>query len=249
MAEPLSATLTPEEATYNREWAKARLQQLKASKRQTSRKDYGLGQKTIGQALTSMPTAEERRETWDRANEMLPSPSPTGVQGRGADVMEQRVKRYSELRQARKMRDTGKSAAALAPTVDAEAQAMARQAYARVWDVAQEALEDLSFAFFGLLSVVTIVPLVAIYLTRWIGGFGMNGVRNITFRDMSVPLVPKYDWITGPMHTFKLLLVVIISGIIFVIALGLVMAIGGYLKSWCGWMGLVLNSFLPGLCS
>ncbi|MBI5467212.1 MAG: hypothetical protein HY975_03290 [Candidatus Kerfeldbacteria bacterium] len=205
----------PDQSTREREWSKqldrTRVANLSAGRRPSAQRDYG----RMGNDLRQSSPSAKLENAQDAISRIGSFNNDTTQFARAA--------RYGELRGLRGV--SGKGAAGAAAVAMEEAKAFVEQAYKRVWQAAQEGVEDvaLSFADFFLFSGPATIIL---YFTRWIGGNVMGGMlrKNITppppynalVPSIDVQLVPSYST-SDPLDLIRHAKLFIIGGITVVI--------------------------------
>lgn len=159
------------------------------------------------------------------------------------------LKASSRLQAVGRKASSGQSSGSLAEN---SASAVARQAYTRAWQLAEEGLQDfaLSFADFMLLSGPATV---VIFIIRLFGGNLFGGSGSITFREVSVPRIPGYSIPEGTYKAGKVFLIGIISGLIYSLILLLIVVLVNPLLivqiGLCGIFGPLVNFFGSEACS
>lgn len=157
-----------------------------------------------------------REQTWSRelADQKL-AQVKAARRGRDNDELNviARAPRYESPRAVRSVQKNGSRPAdtVLNEAVAQSASLAATQSYRRFWDAALEGLEDLNLAFFGAGTIVLGIPLLLLYLGRLILGNFMGGMGMFSFRGISIPRVPGFDWLFGSYHSIKVVLITVIT--------------------------------------
>ncbi len=169
-----------------------------------------------------------RQERFDAQRSGQPVPGTLAEQPEALSAPGEgnRLQRAARLRALQSVRRKGLS---LNPeTAVAEANQIALQAWRRAWQTVHEVVEDLSFQFFGLLSIVIGPVVIALFLIRWVGGHWLNGISQIgvpsnvplppgmdAARDLHVPLVPSFSAAEAVYRTSKVVFISLITGILW----------------------------------
>lgn len=110
-------------------------------------------------------------------------------------------------------RTAATSGQANAPMTDAVRE-VTRQAYIKVWQYAQEALEGLALSFMFADLMMLTVTAIAVYALRGLGG-PLLGNPQIGWGGIQVPLFPGYGMKEGVYRTAKILFLAAVTGIIY----------------------------------
>lgn len=158
-------------------------------------------------------------------------------------------KRQRRLSQLDRQRKTG---GAVEESATGQAQAVARQAYIRVWQYAEEGVQDFALSFADLMLLSGPATLM-IFLIRFIGGNIFGGAGTITFREISVPRIPGYSVPEGTYKAGKILLIGLITGLLYALILLVVIALANPLLilqiGLCSVFGPIVSLFGSSVCS
>lgn len=201
----------PDQTARENEWRKLldrnRVATASAERRPAARRDYG----RMGSDLQEFSPSTRRENALDALSRIGSFDDDSTTFARAA--------RYGQLRGLRGIAGRGADGA-MALAME-EAQAFVEQAYKRVWQSAQEAVEDfaLSFADFFIFSGPAAL---AIYFARWIGGNVMGGMLRKTISapapfntlvpSIEVQLVPSYS-VADPLDLVRHIKILIIGGL------------------------------------
>ncbi|GEM_PF-2983157 len=158
-------------------------------------------------------------------------------------------KRQRRLSQADRQRQ---NQAAGALSVAGEAQTVARTAYTKVWQLAEEGIQDFALSFADLM-LLSGPAAVTMFLIRLIGGNVFGGSGTVTYREMSIPRIPGYSVPEGTYRAGKVFLIGVVSGSIYLVIFFLAVAIanpGLILKfGLCSAFGGIISFFGSTVCS
>lgn len=137
--------------------------------------------------------------------------------------------------------------------VATNASAVARQAYARVWQLAEEGVQDFALSFMDLM-LISGPAAVAMFVTRLIGGNLFGGSGTISFREVTVPRIPGYSSaLEGAYKGGKVLFIGLVTGLLYSIIILLVVMISnpGLLVQigLCSIFGNLVSFFGSTVCS
>lgn len=97
----------------------------------------------------------------------------------------------------------------------AAAQSLAAQlAYTKGWQYVQEGVEDFAIAFADFM-IFSGPAAILIYFIRLVVGTFYSGGPSVSFRNISVPLVPGYSVVEGLYRTLKIIWIALISGAVY----------------------------------
>ncbi len=276
MADAMSVTMTPEERANSAAWAKARLQQLKSTRRGAARTEYASAlnadtaagrdayQRNVGTPMQSginrqlnrlpssvrsvvQPFADQYLQAQENLNDRRlrvgAATQALMANGELAQTAAARSARAATLRGLRKAARGEASPTEAENEALASIQPLAEQAWARLWDILQSTLAALGTAFWGVLSTVTLVPVVAVFFARLLGRMSFR----IGFRGAKVHFVSPYSGAGMMTHVVSLLMnvgwaIIWLSVMIFLVYL--------YIEAqdkvcWASW---VVNFFRAGFC-
>lgn len=220
------AVATTNELQFSRQLAREKLDQLKSGRRGRAGAEYfGAKESTIKQDLgrdtvndfAEGTTVPESIENNDRLDDFRQN-------------VDARAQRYGQLRALRAAR-RGEIASA-----ERSASDFARQAYTRVWQLAEEGVHAFAFSFLDLMLLSGPAALV-MFVVRFVGGNLMSGSGTIRFREASVPRIPGYpDAISGIYIFGKILLIGLLTGLIYaLIIFVIILLVNPGLVSQIGW--------------
>lgn len=144
--------------------------------------------------------------------------------------------RFGQLRAQRAARRENTDGVQKAIATDQSASALARQAYTRVWQLAEEGVHAFAFSFLDLMLLSGPAALV-MFVVRFVGGNLMGGSGTIRFREASVPRIPGYpDAISGIYIFGKILLIGLLTGLIYaLIIFVIILLVNPGLLAQIGW--------------
>jgi len=119
------------------------------------------------------------------------------------------------------------------------------KAYGQLWDKGQSVLENLGTAFYGLLSIVTFVPIVFVYFARLMGRMSAR----IRFREIQVHLIPPYSGASLMLHTGQLLWNVFWVVIWMTLIIIVLVIYFKATKAICPWAGWLIKMFGSTICN
>ncbi len=194
------AVANPNELRLSRELAREKLNALKSGRR------GWVEQENVGTDSSSPAAIGDDESTPSESNDQSSEWQQND---------ENRAGRFSQLQARRAARRENADGAQRVVTAEQGASAVARQAYTRVWQLAEEGVHAFAFSFLDLMLISGPAALV-MFVVRFVGGNLMGGSGTMRFREASVPRIPGYpDAISGIYIFGKILLIGLLTGLIY----------------------------------
>lgn len=204
LARMAEAVATPNELQLSRQLAREKLNDRQFGRRLGAKQDSyesSLGRDGISTSTIDDGSAEGN----DNASQ------PDDVRGDASG----QAARFGQLRAQRTARRENTDGAQKAIATEQSASSVARQAYTRVWQLAEEGVQDFALSFLDLM-LISGPAAVVMFIVRFVGGNLMGGSGTIRFREVSVPRIPGYpDAMTGIYNFGKVALVGFLSLLIY----------------------------------
>lgn len=219
------AVATPNELQLSRQLAREKLNDRQFGRRAGAKQDSyesSLGQDGMNTASIDDGSSE--------ANNNASQPDDVREDARG------QAARFGQLRAQRAARRGENASNQSAAIVEGSTSALARQAYTRVWQLAEEGVHAFAFSFLDLMLLSGPAALV-LFVVRFVGGNLMGGSGSIRFREASVPRIPGYpDAISGIYIFGKILLIGLLTGLIYaLIIFVIILLVNPGLLAQIGW--------------
>lgn len=157
-----------------------------------------------------------------------------------------RQKLFSQADRQRQIKAAG------ALSVTGQAQTAARSAYTRIWQLAEEGIQDFALSFADLM-LISGPAAVTMFMVRFLGGNVFGGSGTATFRDISVPRIPGYSIPEGTYKAGKVFLIGLFSGVIYTVIFLVVVALANpdliFQIGLCSAFGGLMSFFGSTVCS